>query len=410
LKIASIVTSANTLQKLYDDFYAKGKYSDFWFEWLGKPLALCPSEGVSTECNNFFTLRHSWFDTQQGWFGDGKDKWAWGDYFPQKYGWHSNPSKAEQISVAAATHPTSNIGRSYSNKNQPSVLKSGKGLFFNEQWMRALMVDPEFIFITGWNEWVAMRFTDAAAGQMCGKPISKGDTYFVDLYNEEYSRDIEPMRGGFGDNYYYQMTDMIRRFKGVNTIPLAEEKYTINIDGNAQDWEPVGLSYYDDTGDITSRSHFGWGRLGTLTNTFGRNDFVSAQAANDDNHAYFLVKTAQPVALTGTSPVQLFIGTGQGNVSWEGFHFMVNILPNDKADLHVCRGGWNWEKVADIPCRVVNRCIELSISLLQLGLSDTPVFDFKWADNMPQTGDIRDFMDHGDTAPNSRFRYRYTFQ
>ena len=32
---------------------------------------------------------------------------------------------------------------------------------------------------------------------------------------------------------------------------------------------------------------------------------------------------------------------------------------------------------------------------------------FKWADNVPESGDIMDFLDHGDTAPNGRFAYRY---
>ncbi|MDR1667888.1 MAG: Ig-like domain-containing protein [Bacteroidales bacterium] len=411
LKIASIFNSSApaTLQRLYNDFYAPRKYRDFWFEWKGEPLALCSSEGLSTECLNFFTLRHSWFDTGGSWFGNGKDKWAWADYFPQEYGWH-DAGKAEQISVAAATHPTSNIGRSYSNGQQPATLKSGEGLFFDEQWGRALSVDPEFIFITGWNEWVAMRFTNGGASQMCGKPIANGDTYFVDQYNEEYSRDIEPMRGGFGDNYYYQMADMIRRFKGVPQLPVSERKHTVTVDGNAQDWGAVALSYYDDTGDITPRSHFGWGRIGSLSNTAGRNDFVSAQATNDDENVYFLATTAQNVVLDAGAPVQLFIGTDQGGVSWEGFRYMVNILPGNKAGLHVSKGGWDWEKVMDVPCSVTNRCIELSIPLQRLGLSATPVFDFKWADNMLQNGDIRDFMDHGDTAPNARFRYRYVLK
>jgi hypothetical protein len=80
----------------------------------------------------------------------------------------------------------------------------------------------------------------------------------------------------------------------------------------------------------------------------------------------------------------------------------------DHAVLLVSQGGWAWEKVADIPCRVKGDFIELSVQLQQIGLSaGSKTIDFKWADNMPQTGDIRDFMDHGDTAPNARFRYRY---
>ena len=98
--------------------------------------------------------------------------------------------------------------------------RSGEGLCFSEQAEQALEIDPEFLMITGWNEWSAMRFTDTNSTMMCGKPIKPGDTYFVDDYNHEFSRDIEPLRGDFGDNYYYQMADIIRRFKGVSQQPV----------------------------------------------------------------------------------------------------------------------------------------------------------------------------------------------
>lgn len=42
-----------------------------------------------------------------------------------------------------------------------------------------------------------------------------------------------------------------------------------------------------------------------------------------------------------------------------------------------------------------------------LGIKDKVRFDFKWADNVPDSGDGMDFLDHGDTAPNARFNYRY---
>ena len=41
---------------------------------------------------------------------------------------------------------------------------------------------------------------------------------FVDLYNQEYSRDVEPMHGGHTDNYYYQMVSNIRKYKGVRQL------------------------------------------------------------------------------------------------------------------------------------------------------------------------------------------------
>ena len=37
--------------------------------------------------------------------------------------------------------------------------------------------------------------------------------------DEEFSRDIEPMNGGHGDNYYYQLIANVRRYKGVPALP-----------------------------------------------------------------------------------------------------------------------------------------------------------------------------------------------
>ena len=53
------------------------------------------------------------------------------------------------------------------------------------------------LFICEWNERIAMRFISKGEQEaMCGKPVPKGGSFFVDLYNAEYSRDIEPMKGG----------------------------------------------------------------------------------------------------------------------------------------------------------------------------------------------------------------------
>ena len=93
------------------------------------------------------------------------------------------------------------------------------GLNFEEQWQRALEANPKFIFVTGWNEWIAGRYTRWSH-------YTDADCYypgglFVDEYTQEYSRDCEPMRGGHGDNYYYQLAAWVRRFKGVRERPVA---------------------------------------------------------------------------------------------------------------------------------------------------------------------------------------------
>ena len=220
-----------TVQRLYDNFYAKGLYKDLWFYWKGKPLILCPPQDVTPQFADFFTIRHSWFCSlpEWEWFGDGRDKWPWADYYPQNAGWHESPDKPEAVSVAPATHPITDggrvrrVGRSYHNGQQPDKAHqhSEQGLCFAEQFSRAMELDPEFVFFAGWNEWTAIRIIDHNDFLKCGdRDLKEGDTYFWDLYNHEYSRDIEPLRGGFGDNYYYQLCDFIRRYKGVEPIEV----------------------------------------------------------------------------------------------------------------------------------------------------------------------------------------------
>ena len=86
--------------------------------------------------------------------------------------------------------------------------------------------------MTGWNEWVAQRqnATKPQIGKvnLVGRPMKAvGDTYFVDVYNAEFSRDADPMKGGYTDNYYLQLVANIRKFKGARSVPVAGAARTI---------------------------------------------------------------------------------------------------------------------------------------------------------------------------------------
>lgn len=406
-----------TGKKLYEKFYLKRLYEDLWFNWKGKPLLLCNPEGLPEEMRNFFTLRQSWaWSKGQEWFGDGKDKWTWLDHSPQSYGWHDSPDKPEQVSVSVAQHPVTNIGRSFHNGKQPKPenFETKRGLYFNEQWQRALEVDPEFIFITGWNEWVAMRFNNGSAKSFLGEPIEKGETFFVDLYNEEYNRDIEPMKGGYGDNYYYQMVANIRKFKGTRSLPPIYLKHTIKVDGIFDDWSSVNAVYMDDSGDVTHRKHPGWGRIDEYRNVSGRNDIIAARTAQDDQHLAFYVKADRPFIGQGNENwMNLFISIKDAAdmPDWEGYHFMITWnKAKKKAILEKSLGGWKWNAVAEVSMAAGERELELSIPKSALSIDDEGfIIDFKWVDNMPLDGDIMHWLDKGDAAPNGRFRYRASF-
>ena len=408
----AFLTNSNhveTTQRLYDQFYARGYYRDLWFEWKGKPLLMGNPEGLSPEISDFFTFRRSWAWTEgQEWFGDGRDKWPWIDHYPQNYGWHDDPDTPEQIAVASAQHPISNIGRSFHAGRQPAPdsIDSGAGLFFAEQWRRALEVDPEFVFITGWNEWVAMRFTDGRAKQIMGNPVKEGETYFVDQYNAEFSRDIEPMRGGFGDNYYYQMVAGIRRYKG--TAPPVRDTvvHQIILDGSFTDWDAVRAIYRDQAGDHRHRDHPGWGGAGRYVNTSGRLDLLEARVAEDDRQYYFYLRTSPAVAQPPGTMLQL--ASGRGPTDTLGYsHRLVPGGAAGEMSLQEYRDTDGWSDVRRLPAYFSpTGQLEVAIPKELLPLA-TDRLQFKWTDNVQPDQDVLRLYTHGDAAPNARFNYVY---
>ena len=412
--------SDRVVKHLHETFYAKGLYGELWFRWKGKPLMLAPSEGLTDEQKRFFTLRRSWAWTRpQGWFGSGRDKWPWLDHYPQKPGWHTRPEAPEQISVCTAQHATSNIGRSFHAGAQPLPDKVApeRGLCFAEQWRRALKVDPEFIFITGWNEWIAQRFIKAdrgGAGQFLGRRLKPGDTYFVDQYNQEFSRDIEPMHGGHGDNYYYQMVAGIRRFKGVRRREKPSAARTLRIPGAFAQWQGVRPEFLDDVGDTPHRSHPGFGPAGPYVNTTGRNDFDVAKVARDGQNLYFYVRTRRAITPpAGTHWMVLLLDVdGNGRNGWEGYDLAVNRTRARAGTCSVERsaGGGKWTPAGTAKLAFDGRELHLAVPRALLGpppKTGKLSVDFKWADNVPSSGSAMDFIDKGDVAPNGRFNYRF---
>lgn len=403
------------VQHLWENFYKPGKHRDLWFQWKGKPLLLTPPDGLSEEVKAFFTLRTSWAWTRgQPWFGDGKDKWPWLDFAPQVPGWHEVPGKAECVPVGVSQHATSNIGRSYHGSRQPppAECRSGEGLYFDEQWKHALPHDPEFIFITGWNEWIAQRFLSDGSMTFLGRVLPAGESFFVDDYNPEFSRDIEPMRGGYGDNYYWQMAANIRRYKGARPVPAASPAKTIAIPGDFAQWADVKPVYLDDLHDTTHRDHDGVPGAGRYTNKTGRNDLNTAQVAHDDTHLFFHITTREPLTpATDADWMILLIDTDQdAKTGYHGYELRINQTrpASDKASVERWIGD-TWEPTGAATLQLAAKELHLAIERSVFGITnDKPLsLDFKWTDNLPAKADGMDFLDHGDTAPNARFNYRY---
>lgn len=411
-----------TVTQLYHDFYAKNEYQDLWFRWGGKPLILGDKTGkmddgspMDPQIANFFTWRNSWA------WDPGQDKWQWIDKYPQRAGWHDVPNRPEEVPVSVAGHPTDSLGRSYHSDAQwghgtePPVdaqyrtPDADKGLQFAQQWERALAIDPQFILVTGWNEWVAQRFTAGGPGTFAGRPQVKGGTFFVDNFTEEFSRDVMPMKGGYGDNYYLQMVAGIRRFKGVRALPVAHGFQTPQNSLSA--WNGVGPTYLDAVGDIEHRDHDGWGKL-HYTDTSGRNDITSAKVACDTKNVYFYVRT-QAALTPHTDPnwMQLLIDADLNpRTGWNGYDFVVNsrVINGSTTTLKRLSDGKTWP----VYYRALGNEMTVTVPRALLGLANLvrTTLDFHWVDNAPVGGDpkqIADWWYVGDSAPDGRFNYRY---
>ncbi len=455
------LASEKSIYQVWENLYAAGRYSDLWFRWKGKPLLIFGQWEKRGDMNlvtfpdyiqDFFTIRNSWAWDSLSWYGDGRDntprrdntsrlggtplgyhRWPWVAHTPQCIGW-DQPGVAEMVPVAVGQHPLSNIGRSFHDGSQPPTNAydvtawTDQGLHFAEQWKRALEVDPEFIFITGWNEWTAGSavcedpsqealqalwdfFPGAVLGR-AGKELRKGDRYFIDQYNQEYSRDAEPMKGGHSDNYYYQMLANIRRFKGVRSLPKASKPVTIDPSGSFTQWKPVQPEYRDHLYETEHRNEPGWGSSGPYVNRTGRNEFVRAKVTSDEKMVYFYAQTRLPISPT-TDPnwMMLFLDIDQSvNTGYLGYDYVINwpVLDAGRTTVKKNIGGWNWELVGEAWLRVEGNQLMLGIARDLLGLDQNPIlFDFHWCDNLSHPGDLGDFLVSGDSAPSRRANFRY---
>ncbi len=378
-----------------------------------RALGLSLADEESERISRFFTFRKPQADYFQGPLQP--NMWSWLEVYPQHVFTNSAGQK-EQMSVGVAQNAVAGRlgsmsepgahGRSFHNgKTDTRTDAVLHGLNLAEQFERALKEDPRFIFITGWNEWIAGRHPEFLG--------VKQPVMFVDQFNQEYSRDIEPMKGGHGDNYYYQMVGYIRRYKGVRPPLPASGPQTIRLEGDFAQWTKVAPEYRDDRGDNAHRDFPGYAEHKQYINQSGRNDIVSAKVARDDHDVFFLVRTREPLTPPeGENWMWLLIDSdGDHRTGWEGYDFLVNRTRSGAATASLERnaGGWHWEPVGEVSMQMNGDALHLAIPRKMLGLSETkPLrFDFKWADNVPANADIVSWLNAGDTAPGGRFNYRF---
>ncbi len=419
--IAPFGDPTSIVEQIWKDLYQPGLWSDLWFRWEGKPLLLADKKHIKDPAIlDFFTFRKPMPDY---WIGpNGPEQWSWLEVFPQHV-FRNAKDEAEQMSVGLAQNALPNtpgpapmsdvrgaMGRSWHNgakDSRPDAVNYGFN--FEEQWTRALEVNPKFIFVTGWNEWTAGRYTEWSKYTDATSYYPAG--LFVDEYTQEYSRDCEPMRGGHTDNYYYQLASWVRRFKGVRPRPEATGPSAITIDGAFTDWADVAPEYRDTIGDTVHRNHRGYGDV-LYTNETGRNDFVILKAAYDEKSLFFYAQTKAAITPYTDPHWMLLLIDADKNAStgWLGYDYAVNLQVKNAEETSV--SAWRqdaWETIGAAQWRKDGNGLELAVPRALTGqAADAPAFDFHWADNIQGFSDVSELGVNGDSAPNRRWNYRFT--
>ena len=435
-KLAFMVHSApaGTMTKIYNRFYrTKPEYEKFWYKLDGKPLALAPLDelgSASDELKGYFTFRNSWAWRQKQY--NLPKEWSWLEYYPQKPGWTNkyDPESLmtrkmnEQISVSVAQHATTKVGKSYHSGKQPAIDKYGmckdtpRGLYFQEQWNEALRVHPPVVMVTQFNEWIAQRFVINSTSQYGdvrpGATAKIGESYFVDVYSPEFSRDLEPSaHPSVRDNYYLQLVSNVRKYRGVNKIPVPTKSFSIALQGDFSQWDAETVEFRDDKEDCVYTS-----KSVQTPETLERetNDIIRAKVTKDSDFYYFYVETMEPLTPFETSDrwMRLLINSAcDYTKGWHGYDYMVakdeatgkySLMKNAEA------GKFEWNTVEAVDFRVASTRMHLMIprTLIEGHAGVEKDFDFKWADNISgDNPDIMTFISDGDVAPNGRFNYRY---
>ena len=272
--------SGETVQRLYERIYRPGFAKDTWFRLDGRPVVVAHEGECSAEAREFFTIVKSQWPNEAAKAGG----WPWMDFTRPQRLFPGEKVAKSVMNVSVAQHPQlrfgdsalygekGNCGRAYhdgANDPDPEAWKRGGN--FIEQWDRALEAKPDIVLVTGWNEWIAGRWEGTKE-----RPLM-----FVDCANWEYSRDIEMMRGGYGDAYFRLLCDYVRRFKG-----LADDDGA-NPPGTARRYR-----CFADAG--FSREAQGYGT--NYVNRTQRNVPEWIDVSHDATSVTFAVKTRLPVA------------------------------------------------------------------------------------------------------------------
>ena len=367
--------SGKTVRRIYDAVYKPGYAKDTWYELDGKPVIVAKEEECDDETKGFFAIVKSQWPNAPG----KKGGWPWMDFARPQRLFPGEKIAQSVMNVSVAQHPQlrfgdsamygekGNRGRAFHNGENDSAPDAWKkGYNFQEQWDRAHEAKPDIVLVTGWNEWIA--------GRWRRKDCPSRPVMFVDCANAEYSRDVEMMRGGYGDNYLVLLRDNVRRFKGASGDEACD---MASGPDRAVNPPKTPRRYRCFTDNAMPRDHAGYGT--NYVNRTQRNAPEWIDVSHDSEIVYFTVKTQKPI--TGKP--------GEG-------HFMQITVDGKSAN-------------ALGKAKIEGDVMKLSVPRKSLGLGRGDFrFEFKFIDSPVRIKSPLDLYDIGVVEPLGRLNFVYS--
>ena len=415
--------SIRTTMKLYHELYKPGLYPASWYRMNGKPFIIAyanveddlreakqrsdtlyrPSP-LPQEVLEFFTFR--------------KPQWPFDPVYEDGFPWiewtYPQPLHRNIMSVTVASHPNvpmsrsitqgvENWGRGWDPASKTNIAANvDRGTFFQLQWDHALNVNPDLVFVGGWNEWIAIK-------QPWG-----GEYMLCDAANKEYSRDIEPMKGGYQDAFLIQLIQNVRKYKGVrDSLPVGDFR-TISISGGIGQWEGVRSVYCSMDSQIVGRESYGAAKTVRYTQPPPRNRLREVRVCHDDANIYFLIQSEKDITSNDGkgSWMNIFVGTDHPELKgWEGYEYRVGRnSENGVSSVEKLGKDFTSSSAGTAEYSVSGNVMQIKIPRKAVGLEVARQFYFKVADGVQHPEDIMDYYVSGTSLPMGRLSFIYSLE
>ena len=409
--------SHERVQQLYDFMYGEEKYKELWFcdSDEGRNPAGKPWLTMRGEHKIFLpkAVRDTFYFRDSQWPNESfkENGFPWIEFtrpqpvhngvisvsVAQNAGMHMSDSMQYEESPNGIDYYNKNWGRGYTTEGKNDKSRVDEGANFQEQWNTAIASSARIAFVLEWNEWAALKLATTVEGV--------GNTVvFFDCVSPEFSRDIEPIKGHYGDNFYMQLIQNIRAFRGECGSGVSVEAAEFTSERVNKGWNNVSSGVADFAGYRT-RDFINCDASASYRNDTKRNDIVEIRVAQDSENIFILLTASEPVTKAdGETWMNVWLKTTQT----AGYDFVVNRSRNGNQATIETLNGETPVVVGQAALAIDGKYVQFTVPKRVLG--NAASFELKATDNVAFLTDYSALYTTGDSAPYGRLNYRFNLR